>query len=87
MFLHKLKMRFKKPKKVVSLQIVADKCVGCGVCVEKCKRDVFILDKTEKRAVVFNIAECVGCGKCVTKMCKFGAIDLIIEENGKEKNF
>ncbi len=76
MFLSRLKKKFKKPKKVESLTVLTDKCVGCGVCVTKCKREVFTIDKELHHAVVTNLSQCVGCGKCVTKMCKFNAIEL-----------
>ncbi len=79
MFLDRLKRKFKKPKKVLSLRIVADRCVGCGVCVAKCKREVFALDEVRRLAVVSDLSACVGCGKCVDKMCKFSAIELKIE--------
>lgn len=79
MFLHKLKERFKKPKIVTSLQVLAEKCIGCGACVTKCKREVFTLDTAQHLAVVTNINACVGCGKCVEKMCKYSAIELITE--------
>lgn len=77
--LHKLKMKFKKPKKVESLDIDTEKCVGCGKCVEMCKREVFAI--SEKKAVVANIDACLGCGKCVKKMCNFGAIKLVLAKN------
>ncbi len=74
--LHKLKMKFKKPKEVLSLEISEDRCVGCRVCIKRCKREVFKFDKDRGVAIVADINLCVGCGKCVEKMCNFGAITL-----------
>ncbi len=72
----RLKMKFKKPKKVELLSVKEESCVGCGKCAKKCKRDVFVMQN--KKAVVANFADCVGCGKCVEKMCNFGAIKLVL---------
>ncbi len=66
-------MKFKEPKEVLSLEIIADKCVGCGSCAQKCKRGVFEMHGIAR---VANFDACVGCGKCVEKMCNFGAIEL-----------
>ncbi len=74
---HRLKAKFKKPKEVESLEVMADRCTGCARCVEMCKREVFAL--VEGRAVVANLASCVGCGKCTEKMCNFGAIKLVLK--------
>ncbi len=71
---------FKKPKEVVSLQVIADKCTGCRACVDMCKRKVFTLDSEQKRAVVAQLDQCVGCGKCLSKMCRHDAIELIVKE-------
>lgn len=76
--IHKLKMRFKKPKKVETLEIITDRCVGCRGCVDGCKREVFAME--DGKAIVKNLAACVGCGKCVEKMCKFEAIKLVISK-------
>lgn len=73
-----LKMKFKKPKVVESLEIIDDRCTGCGSCVAKCKKQVFTMNRSKRLAVISNIADCVGCGKCVEKMCNFGAIELKI---------
>ncbi len=78
--LTKLKMRFKKPKEVLSLEVIAEKCSGCGNCIDKCKRNVFEIDFDNQIARVANLADCVGCGKCVEKMCNFGAIKLVIAQ-------
>ncbi len=74
--LHKLKLKFKKPKEVLQLEVLHDKCVGCGKCVKECKREVFAL--LDKKAVVKDIKLCVGCGKCVDKFCRFDAIKLVV---------
>ncbi len=76
MMLHRLKMKFKKPKEVETLEIISDNCIGCGKCVNMCKQEVFTL--SEGKAIVANRAACVGCGKCVEKMCNFGAIKLVL---------
>ncbi len=72
--LHKLKMKFKKPREVKLLEVIEESCVGCAKCVEMCKRKVFTM--INGAAEVVNFEACVGCGKCVNKMCKFGAINL-----------
>ncbi len=74
--LHKLKMKFKKPKEVTTLEVITENCVGCRKCVQMCKREVFAMDR--RKAVVANFDACVGCGKCVEKMCNFGAINLVL---------
>ena len=77
-FLHKIKMKFKQPKEVERLEINSN-CIGCGKCVTMCKRNVFVME--QKKATVANLAACMGCGKCLEKMCKFGAINLVLSKN------
>lgn len=71
-------MKFKEPKEVASLTIITDRCTGCGSCIEKCKRNVFEMDREAGVARVVNLTDCVGCGKCVEKMCNFEAISLAL---------
>ena len=52
-------------------EVDADKCVGCGECVEVCPTDVYELQ--DEKSVVVNEAECVGCESCV-EVCEEGAI-------------
>ncbi|HDS09178.1 MAG TPA: electron transfer flavoprotein subunit alpha [Firmicutes bacterium] len=60
----------------MSLEIIKDKCVGCGLCKTACAYDAICL--IDKLAVIdFN--KCVLCGACVDS-CKFDAIILRKEE-------
>jgi electron transport complex protein RnfB len=65
------------------------KCVGCGLCVSGCPRDVLkLLPATHpvhricsamefgKLVRVSCTAGCVGCGKC-ERSCKFGALKMM----------
>ena len=56
---------------VTTLHYVAEKCVGCGRCVEVCPHAVF--DLKDKRAVITDRDKCMECGACALN-CEFGAI-------------
>lgn len=72
-------------------EVVEDKCVACGACIDACPRDIIELRpqgkksrrifvsciNTEKGAPAKKNCEvaCIGCGKCV-KECPFDAITL-----------
>lgn len=56
---------------VTTLEYAADKCAGCGRCVDVCPRGVFIMH--EKRAAVTDKDLCLECGACA-RNCDFGAI-------------
>ena len=50
------------------------KCMGCGMCVTSCGRDVFGFDEAKKKAVVARPLQClVGCTSCEA-WCVFNAI-------------
>ncbi len=51
----------------------ADKCEGCGECVDNCPADVF--EMQDDKAVVVNEEECMECESCV-EVCEAGAITL-----------
>lgn len=76
--IQRLKLRFKKPKLVELIEVIAENCIGCGKCAKMCKMQVF--EMRGRRAVVSNPTSCVGCGKCVKKMCNFGAINLVLAQ-------
>jgi len=51
-----------------------NKCVGCGMCVTSCGRNVFEFDWEKKKAVVARPLQCmVGCTSCEV-WCIFDAI-------------
>lgn len=58
---------------VTTLVYAADKCAGCGRCVEVCPQGVF--EMQEKRAVVTDRDLCMECGACA-RNCDFGAISV-----------
>ena len=51
-----------------------DKCVGCGMCITSCGRNVFDFDKEKNKSIVARPNNCmVGCTSCET-WCIFNAI-------------
>src|SRR5512140_1842192 len=56
---------------VTTLQYSADKCAGCGRCVEVCPQGVFVMK--DKRAALTDKDLCMECGACA-KNCDFGAL-------------
>ena len=57
-----------------SPNVDTDRCIGCGMCVTSCGRNVFDYDAAEKKAVVARPLQCmVGCTSCET-WCVYGAI-------------
>ena len=58
-------------KNVVSLRLDRDACIGCGICLEVCPHNVFVLDGGQSR-----IAErdaCMECGACA-RNCPVAAL-------------
>jgi NAD-dependent dihydropyrimidine dehydrogenase PreA subunit len=56
---------------VTTLTYAAEKCTGCGRCVEVCPHNVFVLQ--ERRAQITDRDRCMECGACVLN-CDFGAL-------------
>lgn len=53
------------------VEIDAEKCVGCGECVEICPVDVFELQN--EKSVPVQEEECLGCESCI-EVCEEEAI-------------
>ena len=58
---------------VASLELSQERCTGCGMCLEVCPHEVFILDN--KKAVILDKDRCMECGACVTN-CAFAALSV-----------
>jgi NAD-dependent dihydropyrimidine dehydrogenase PreA subunit len=58
---------------VTTLTYAADKCGGCGRCVEVCPRGVFVLQ--DRRAQITDRDRCLECGACALN-CDFGALSV-----------
>ena len=55
--------------------VIADRCVGCGLCTTSCGRGVYGFDYEHNVAVVVNPIMCmVGCTTCAT-ICTRDAIE------------
>jgi len=54
-----------------TVTVDADKCNGCGECVDVCPVEVFELQ--DGKSVVTNEEECLGCESCV-EVCETSAI-------------
>ena len=54
-----------------SVEVNAEKCVGCGECVDVCPVEVF--DLQDEKSVPVNAEECLGCESCI-EVCEEGAI-------------
>lgn len=66
------------PNTIVTSSFIADidseKCINCGICVQKCPIQCIKLDDKNNRPVV-DVNFCLGCGVCTLK-CKQKAIKL-----------
>ena len=56
---------------VATLRLDPDKCLGCGLCLEVCPRQVLAMD--QGKAQVAQLDLCMECGACVTN-CPGGAL-------------
>lgn len=58
---------------VTTLRYFADKCKGCGKCVEVCPQRVFEI--RNNRAVITDKDSCMECGAC-TRNCDYQALSV-----------
>jgi NAD-dependent dihydropyrimidine dehydrogenase PreA subunit len=56
---------------VVTLELIEEKCTGCGMCVTVCPHAVFSVEGNIARIV--DRDACMECGAC-EKNCPFGAV-------------
>ena len=56
-----------------NVTVDADKCVGCGECVDVCP-----VEMTDGKSSPAHAEECLGCESCV-EVCEHDAIN--VEEN------
>ncbi len=58
-----------------SVGVDKEKCTGCGMCVEVCSRDVYVMIDHEGRQVADNpnAGNCVGDGSC-NRVCPAEAL-------------
>lgn len=54
--------RFRHLKNVSTLELDRHTCIGCGMCVDVCPHQVFVID--EKKAVIVDRDACMECGAC-----------------------
>lgn len=58
-------------KNVVTLKLDSSRCVGCGMCLEVCPHEVFVM---EKRVIRLQDKDaCMECGACA-RNCPAGAL-------------
>lgn len=55
-------MALKYLKDVVTLKLNKDKCIGCGICVQVCPHQVFVIK--EGKADILDKDSCMECGAC-----------------------
>lgn len=60
-------------KDVVTLELSAEACTGCGMCAVVCPRGVF--DVSNGKAAILEKDACMECGACA-RNCRFGAISV-----------
>jgi len=66
-------MKHKYLRNVVTLKLNEEKCTGCGMCINVCPHEVFLIKGGKAQIVDEN--SCMECGACA-KNCSFSAIEV-----------
>ena len=74
-----------------SVRIIAENCIGCGLCVRDCPAAALALEKDSKHSfrLIHYRDQCTSCGQCELS-CKFNSIYLdnsYIEASADRKDF
>jgi NAD-dependent dihydropyrimidine dehydrogenase PreA subunit len=67
-------MKFRYLKNVVTLAFDADRCNGCGTCIEVCPQGVFV-PAGKGSVTVADRDACLECGACA-RNCARGAVSV-----------
>jgi len=59
---------------MATIKIDAQKCKGCGSCVDACPAGMYALEENKVK-VVKDMSECLGCHACESA-CPEGAITI-----------
>ena len=70
-----LAIRSISDEETLALEIVPEKCTGCGVCARRCPQKA--ISGERKQAHMIDQQLCIQCGLC-RDACKFGAIRVTI---------
>lgn len=61
-------------KALITYQINADNCTGCGLCLRKCPQEAISGEKKEPH--IIDQEKCIKCGVCFD-VCRFDAVDVV----------
>lgn len=64
-------MKNKYLKNVATLELNAEKCTGCGMCINVCPHNVFLL--SNNKVEIGDKDLCMECGACASN-CPFSAL-------------
>ena len=66
-------MKFKYLKNVTTLNLIPEKCSGCGKCAEVCPHGVLSIENN--KAVIYDKNSCMECGACAMN-CPESAVNV-----------